>query len=61
MVQAICILIIKVFFPNLNDCEEIFLQIPQNYYTFIALLFAILVFKNSLQLKIPKEYRGYKA
>jgi len=61
MVQAIYILIIKVFFPNLNDCEEIFLQIPQNYYTFIALLFAILVFKNSLQLRIPKKYRGYKA
>jgi hypothetical protein len=59
MVQAICILIIKGFFPNLNDCEEIFLQTPQNYYVYIALLFTILVFKNSLQLSIPKEYRGY--
>jgi len=59
MVQAICILIIKVFFPNLNDCEEIFLQTPQNYYVSIALLFAIIVFKISLQLNILKEYRDY--
>jgi hypothetical protein len=59
MVQAICILIIKVFFPNLNDCEEIFLQTPQNYYVSIALLFAIIVLKISLQLNILKEYRDY--
>jgi hypothetical protein len=44
MVQEICILIIKVFLPNFNDCEQISLQTPQNYCVFIALLFAILVF-----------------